>query len=145
MAIRSLEAELRVIQNSLGWRLVEGFRRRVNRLFPESSKRRQLYLKSVSAGKIYLNQGFFTLLREAMRKLRARGGHSAAYNRLGAEGVKSGQGSGAQGSQQISPVCPVQSKCVLEQTLDNEADAQAIGNKIRLIKNQLLQDLKEKN
>jgi hypothetical protein len=139
IAIGNLEAELVMIRHSLAWRLVEGFRRRVNQIFPESSRSRKIYLKCIAATKIYLNKGFFAVLKKAMSKYRM------GINRQDLTHTHLNQQTDDTQSfpprrENADKFCPIPSKRIVAKDLVNDSDLQAVKEKIQFIKQELLDE-----
>jgi GT2 family glycosyltransferase len=65
--LRSALLQLYGIRNSLGWRLLERFRRSVARLAPPSSRRIRIYHLFARAVELVLDEGWLTLFRRALR------------------------------------------------------------------------------
>ncbi len=77
--VRSALLQLYGIRNSLGWRLLERFRRLVARLAPPSSRRIRIYHLIARAVELVLDEGWLTLFRRALRlKFRTRRAEAGA-------------------------------------------------------------------
>lgn len=58
------DTELMLIRSSLGWRMIELYRRLADRLFPGGTKRRQLYELTSKSLKVLLTEGPFELAKK---------------------------------------------------------------------------------
>ncbi len=135
--------ELWVIRQSLAWRVVEGIRRRINRLFPESSRRRTIYLKMVSASKIYLNDGFLAVLKKTMRKVRSRR-HGHPQEQAIHQSEETPASKPLLMKQKQETLCPVHKKRIDEPSWHIEHSERAIvKNKISAIKQELLEEFRQ--
>lgn len=142
LAVSNLTAELSVMQHSLGWRLVEGFRRRINRLFPESSKRRWFYLKTLSGVKIFLDRGFLALFRHAVRRYRSDiNSPDRFFNSEMQAGEPKKYFFSARTGKTEKP-CPIRSKIVAQETIGDDLRQETIKAKINFIKNDLLDEVR---
>lgn len=68
--ISSVQKQLLLIEDSLGWRIIKKYRSAMNRLFPSNSGRRKLYESSQSAVKTLFSDGLPVLLKRAARKIK---------------------------------------------------------------------------
>ena len=64
--LRSVLLQLHGAKNSLGWRLLERFRRFVGRVAPPSSRRSRIYHLFARAFELTLDEGLITLFRKAL-------------------------------------------------------------------------------
>lgn len=139
LALSNFEAELSVIRHSLAWRIVEGARHRINRIFPESSRRRAAYLKCVSAIKFYLNYGLFAVLKKARRNYRT-GRRSDIDVPATLQTKTDGRPNPVLPSIKTEEICPIRSKRIHEPISINTSDIPAVRDKIRFIKQELLNE-----
>ncbi|MDZ7833050.1 MAG: glycosyltransferase [Desulfobacterales bacterium] len=136
-----IETELAIIRHSFAWRLVEGFRRWANIIFPDTSRRRKVYLKFISAGKIYLDKGVFGVIRHIKRKYGGRKRHHDSFFTKDVNSPDNQKNQAPKSLNADQEISPVSSKRLPDQAADHDADMQMVKEKIANIKQELLNEV----